>query len=89
MSRPASPPPGVQQDFPLSRLTTVRTGGAGEYFARADSESALRELLSWAASAGLALAVVGSGSNLLVADDGVPGLVIKLAGELADIAIYG
>jgi UDP-N-acetylmuramate dehydrogenase len=79
----------VQQDFPLSRLTTVRTGGAGEYFARADSESALRELLSWAASAGLALAVVGSGSNLLVADDGVPGLVIKLAGELADIAIDG
>jgi UDP-N-acetylenolpyruvoylglucosamine reductase len=82
-------PEGVQRDFPLSRLTTVRTGGSGEFFARARSEAQLRELLDWAAAEGLDVAVVGSGSNLLVADGGVAGLVLKLDRELASIAVEG
>jgi UDP-N-acetylenolpyruvoylglucosamine reductase len=82
-------PSGVQADYPLARQTTVRTGGAAEFFARAGSETALRELLGWAAERGLAVGVVGSGSNLLVADDGVAGLVIKLDRELAAIEIEG
>ncbi len=84
-----SAPAGVQRDFPLSRLTTVRTGGAGEFFARAGSEAQLLELLAWAAAAGVAVGVVGSGSNLLVSDDGVPGLVVKLDRDLAAIAVEG
>jgi UDP-N-acetylmuramate dehydrogenase len=87
MSIPA--PAGVQADYPLARQTTVRTGGAAEFFARAGSEAALRELLGWAAERGLAVGVVGSGSNLLVADEGVAGLVIKLDRELAAIEIEG
>jgi len=83
------PPPGVQQDFPLSRLTTVRTGGSGEFFARAGSEAELIELLDWAGGAGLEVAVVGSGSNLLIADEGVTGLVLKLDRELATIEVDG
>ena len=43
---------GVQRDFPLARLTTVRTGGAAEFFARAASEAQLLELLAWAQRAG-------------------------------------
>jgi UDP-N-acetylenolpyruvoylglucosamine reductase len=85
----AALPPGVQRDYPLARLTTVRTGGAGEYFARAGSEAELLELLSWAAAQALPLGVVGSGSNLLVSDDGVAGLVIKLDRELAAIGLEG
>jgi UDP-N-acetylenolpyruvoylglucosamine reductase len=85
----AALPPGVQRDYPLARLTTVRTGGAGEYFARAGSEAELLELLSWAAAQALPLGVVGSGSNLLVSDDGLAGLVIKLDRELAAIALEG
>jgi UDP-N-acetylmuramate dehydrogenase len=83
----STPPPGVRRDFPLDRLTTVRTGGAAELFARVGNDAALSELLGWAASAGVPVSVVGSGSNLLVADDGVAGLVIKLDGDLADIAV--
>jgi UDP-N-acetylenolpyruvoylglucosamine reductase len=83
----STPPPGVRREFPLDRLTTVRTGGAAELFARAGNDGALSELLGWAASAGARVSVVGSGSNLLVADDGVAGLVIKLDGDLADIAV--
>ncbi|HEX7610214.1 MAG TPA: UDP-N-acetylmuramate dehydrogenase [Solirubrobacteraceae bacterium] len=85
----AIPPEGVERDYPLSRLTTVRTGGSGEFFARAGSERKLIELLRWAAGAGLAVHVVGSGSNLLIADAGVTGLTIKLDGDLAAIAVEG
>jgi UDP-N-acetylenolpyruvoylglucosamine reductase len=82
-------PPGVQRDYPLERLTTVRTGGAGEYFARAGSQAELLELLAWAKAAALAVGVVGSGSNLLVSDVGVAGLVIKLDRDLAGIVLDG
>jgi len=82
-----SPPAGVERDFPLSRLTTVRTGGRGELFARAGSLEQLLELLAWAHAARLVVSVVGSGSNLLVADDGVGGLVVKLDRELAKISV--
>ncbi|MEA2370565.1 MAG: UDP-N-acetylmuramate dehydrogenase, partial [Solirubrobacteraceae bacterium] len=81
----SAPPAAVRRDFPLARLTTVRTGGPAEYFARAGSADELAELVRWADSAGLAVGVVGSGSNLLVADQGVRGLVLKLDGELATI----
>jgi len=80
-----SPPEGVARGFPLDRLTTVRTGGPADWFARPSSEAALLELLAWAADEGLDLGIVGSGSNLLVADAGFRGLAIKLDGELATI----
>ncbi len=78
-------PAGVKQDYPLARLTTVRTGGHADHFARPDSAEALEELLAWAEEAGVEVGVVGSGSNLLVADEGFRGLVIKLDGSLATI----
>ena len=79
-------PEGVERDFSLARLTTIRTGGAAEFFARAGSLHRLERLLAWAADAGVEqVGVVGSGSNLLVADAGVPGLVIKLDRALAKI----
>jgi UDP-N-acetylmuramate dehydrogenase len=84
-----APPGGVERDAPLARLTTVRTGGRGEYFARAGDERVLQELLGWARGERLEVSVVGSGSNLLIADEGVRGLVVKLDGELAAIAIEG
>jgi UDP-N-acetylenolpyruvoylglucosamine reductase len=74
-----------QAGYPLARLTTVRTGGAAQYFAPAGSRRELGELLAWARERGLDVNIVGSGSNLLVADAGVPGLVLKLERELARI----
>jgi UDP-N-acetylenolpyruvoylglucosamine reductase len=82
-------PAAVQADFPLVRLTTVKTGGPAEWFARAGSETQLMELLAWASAAELAVAIVGSGSNLLVADEGVRGLVLKLGRDLATIVVEG
>ncbi len=84
-----STPAGVERDYPLARLTTVRAGGDAELFARPESDSELTALLRWAAGESIAVEVIGSGSNLLVADDGVRGLVIKLAGELTAIEREG
>jgi UDP-N-acetylenolpyruvoylglucosamine reductase len=77
--------PGVERDYSLARLTTVRAGGAADFFARPTSESDLVELLAWAEAERLAIGVVGSGSNLLVSDDGFRGLILKLAGDLTGI----
>jgi UDP-N-acetylenolpyruvoylglucosamine reductase len=82
-------PAGVRREFPLARLTTVRTGGPAELFARAGDERRLLQLVGWASRRGLEIAIVGSGSNLLAADEGVRGLVIKLEGELAAIEVDG
>lgn len=78
-------PAAVERDYPLARLTTVRAGGPAEFFARPESERELVGLLRWASEERHAVEVVGSGSNLLVADGGVRGLVLKLAGSLAGI----
>jgi UDP-N-acetylenolpyruvoylglucosamine reductase len=83
----ASEPTGILRDYPLARLTTIRTGGPAERFARAGSLEQLERLLAWAADEGLEVGVVGSGSNLLVADAGVRGLVVKLDKELSKIEI--
>ncbi len=78
-------PVGVERDRPLARLTTVRTGGPADYFARPESSEQLAELLAWADGGQIDVGVVGSGSNLLVADEGFRGLVLKLGGDLAAI----
>ncbi len=75
----------VEQDFPLARLTTVRTGGPADHYARPETADQLDELLAWADSEQLEVGVIGSGSNLLVADAGFRGLVMKLDGALASI----
>jgi UDP-N-acetylenolpyruvoylglucosamine reductase len=84
-----SAPEGVSPNHPLSRLTTVRTGGSADWFVRPSNRQQLVELLGWAEAGGVAVGLVGSGSNLLVADDGFHGLAIKLDGELATIEREG
>lgn len=81
----SSQPAGVQSGFSLARLTTVRTGGDADFFARPGNEGELLAVLAWAADEGLPFGVIGSGSNLLVADSGFRGLALKLARELATI----
>jgi UDP-N-acetylenolpyruvoylglucosamine reductase len=43
-----SGPPGAKPDYPLERLTTIRTGGHADWFARPDDSGRLAELLGWA-----------------------------------------
>jgi UDP-N-acetylmuramate dehydrogenase len=85
----STPPAGVEREYPLARLTTVRTGGPAEWFIRATTLEQLEAVLRWAGLEGLEVGVVGSGSNLLVADAGVRGLVVKLDKELSEIELDG
>lgn len=77
----------VEERAELSRFTTLGTGGPARAFARVEELEQLLEALGWAAARGLTVATVGLGSNLLVADEGVDALVLKLAGELADVRV--
>jgi len=79
----------VEDQVPLSRHTTIGTGGPARAFGRPETIAELRDALTWAREHGLPVVTVGLGSNLLVADDGVDALVVKLAGELAAVRIVG
>ena len=79
----------IEENVQLSRHTTLGTGGPARAFARAESLAELEQLLRWAEEQGTAVAAVGLGSNLLVADGGVDALVVKLGGELAAVEVDG
>ena len=76
--RGARLPAGPPHDDPHRRAGATASPASGR-------EAALAELLGWADAEGVEVGVVGSGSNLLVADAGFRGLVIKLDGALATI----
>jgi UDP-N-acetylmuramate dehydrogenase len=79
----------IEDGVELSRFTTLGTGGPARAFARPESETEVAELLRWAERESIGVAVVGLGSNLLAADEGVDALVLKLAGELAAVEVDG
>ncbi len=75
---------------PLSTRTTLKVGGPAQFFAEPHTETALAALLRVAAELGLPHFLIGRGSNLLVRDGGIPGLVISLSrGEFTLIEISG
>lgn len=71
----------IKLDEPMSRHTTYRIGGSAHAFAEVNSIAALSTVLKVCASEGFEWFIAGKGSNLLVADEGYPGVVIALAGE--------
>ena len=73
----------IEEGVQLARFTTIGTGGPARGFAQPASLGDLEEALSWSREHGLPVATVGLGSNLLVADDGVEALVLKLGGVLS------
>jgi len=79
----------IETGVPLSRSTTIGTGGPAAAFARPRSVAELEEAIAWAIERGFELRTVGLGSNLLAADVGVDALVLRLAGDLADVEVDG
>ena len=79
----------VERGVPLARLTTIGTGGPATALARPRSLTELEDALRFAEDESLDVIVVGLGSNLLAADEGVEALVVKLEGELAAVEIGG
>ncbi len=79
----------IEEGVALSRFTTVGTGGPARAVARPETLAELEEALAWAREQAIQVATIGLGSNLLVADEGFGGLVLRLAGELATAEIEG
>lgn len=69
----------IQENVPLAPLTTLGVGGPARYFAEVAGAEDIREAVEFARSKQLPLFVMGGGSNLVVADAGWPGLVLKVA----------
>jgi len=79
----------IEENFELARFTTIGTGGPARALARPETVPELQETLRFARERELAVATIGLGSNLLIADTGFGGLVVKLAGALAQAEIRG
>ena len=69
----------IQENIPLAPMTTLQVGGTARYFAELKREDDLREAAHYAKARELPLFALGGGSNLVVADSGWPGLVLKIA----------
>lgn len=83
--------PRISGDARLSAHTTLRVGGPAQRFVVARTERELIDEISAADAAGTPVLVLGGGSNLLVADEGFPGLVVRIAltGLDADVSACG
>ena len=76
----APPPDGIEvhEDAPLARHTYLRVGGPARWLAIPDDVDQLQALFGWARDEALSVRVLGGGSNLLVADEGIDALVVSL-----------
>lgn len=79
----------MQENIALARHTTIGTGGPARWFARPERVEELVETLRWARDHQVVVETIGLGSNMLVHDEGVDALVLKLAGELASASVEG
>jgi UDP-N-acetylmuramate dehydrogenase len=73
----------IEEHVGLARFTTIGTGGPARAFARPSTLQEVHDAIAWARARDLPIATIGLGSNLLVADEGVDALVLRLGGELA------
>ena len=71
----------IQEHIPLAPLTTFRIGGAARYFVEVSDKEQLQEAIAWAGERRVGFLLLAGGSNVLVPDAGVDGLVIHLVGD--------
>ena len=79
----------VRAAAPLARCTTLRIGGPAELLVDVTSERALVALLRAVRETGVPFHLLGLGSNVLAPDDGLPGVVARLSGELKRVRMRG
>ena len=71
-------PPGLQRNVPLAPFTTLGIGGPAADFVRAETVDEIREVIAWAEARRSPLFILGGGSNVLIADQGFDGVVLKI-----------
>lgn len=78
----------LMQDEPMKKHTTFRIGGPADYYAEPDV-SQISKIIEIAKACDMPVAVIGNGSNLLVGDKGIRGLVIGIGKGLSEITAQG
>jgi UDP-N-acetylmuramate dehydrogenase len=76
-----SPPFAPHIEEPLGHRTTLGVGGSAQFYSEVEGEPGLLRALSWADERKLPVTVLGGGSNVVIADRGIPGLVLRVVGE--------
>ena len=79
----------IQRGAPMARYTTLHLGGPADMLAAPDKPEQVRQLLEEAHALEVPVTIIGNGSNLLVKDGGIRGLVIRMCREMQDIEISG
>jgi UDP-N-acetylmuramate dehydrogenase len=79
----------IRDDVPLAPLTTLELGGRARHLAEAADEAAILEALAWAGARGLPVFVLGGGSNVVIADVGFEGLVLRVTSRGRTYAFAG
>ncbi len=79
----------IKYNEPMKNHTTFRVGGFADILAQPKSSKELTALIEAARSENIPVTIIGNGSNLLVTDKGIRGLVIKIAKEFSDISVDG
>jgi UDP-N-acetylmuramate dehydrogenase len=74
----------IKKNIPLAPLTTFKIGGSAKFFVEVETKEDLVEAVEWAKKEKETIYYLGGGSNLLIADEGLPGLVIKFANREAN-----
>ena len=77
----------VRADEPMKQHTSFRIGGAADWFVTVHDERQLRDVLALARRENIPVFVLGNGSNLLVSDKGIRGIVLRLGGAFCDIGL--
>lgn len=67
----------VFRDEPMNKHTSFKTGGVADFFITVETENQLKKILEYAKQKHIQITVVGNGTNLLVRDKGIRGIVVK------------
>jgi len=76
----------IKENIPLAPLTTFEIGGTARYMTEARKDDDIREAIQWAKEKGMRVVVLAGGSNVLIPDEGLDALVVRLVGNLYSVS---
>ncbi len=79
----------LHKDFPMNQCTTFKIGGPADFFCEPQNKEELVSLFRSCKEHSVPFTIIGAGSNLLVSDSGIEGVVCRLAGDFDSVSISG
>ncbi|HAW49644.1 TPA: UDP-N-acetylenolpyruvoylglucosamine reductase [bacterium] len=76
-----------QENIPMKEYTSLKIGGRARWFSSPNNKEELKKVLSFATTMDIPIFILGSGTNTLIKDEGVKGMVIKLGGDFKNVEI--